>query len=145
MEGNMRVEQISVLLRNQPGVLGDALSKLTEKNINILGLTINENANFGELRIIVDKIKEAKDVLNDLAVSFNIVKIIVSKMNDKPGQLMALTKLLSQNDINIDYIYTLSSGKNSAFVAIKTWNMTETEELLKNNDFELTGIDEIMK
>jgi len=141
----MRVEQISVLLRNQPGVLGDVLSKLTEKNINILGLTINENANFGELRIIVDKIKEAKDVLNDLAVSFNIVKIIVSKMNDKPGQLMALTKLLSQNDINIDYIYTLSSGKNSAFVAIKTWNMTETEELLKNNDFELTGIDEIMK
>ncbi len=141
----MRVEQISVLLRNQPGVLGDVLSKLTEKNINILGLTINENANFGELRIIVDKIKETKEVLNDLAVSFNVVKIIVSKMNDKPGQLMNLTKLLSQNDINIDYIYTLSSGKNSAFVAIKTWNMTETEELLKENDFELTAIDDIMK
>ena len=54
----MRVEQISVLLRNEPGVLKKILESISEGDINILGLTINETAAFGELRLVVSDTKK---------------------------------------------------------------------------------------
>ena len=54
----MRVEQFSILLRNEPGVLSNVLNELSNNNLNILGLTINETTNFGELRIVVDNAKK---------------------------------------------------------------------------------------
>ena len=105
----MRVEQFSILLRNEPGVLSRVLESLGRARVNILGLTINETANFGELRVVVDRSEEAKEILKGMAVSFNVVKIIVVRLENKPGELLKIAHIMSKNDINIDYIYTLAS------------------------------------
>ncbi|HNW82518.1 MAG TPA: hypothetical protein PKG52_06440 [bacterium] len=139
----MRVEQISVLLRNEPGVLSRILEAISNGNINILGLTINETAAFGELRIVVSDTQKAHEILNKIDVSHNVVKIIVVNLPDKPGELMKIAKLLSENEINIDYIYTLSAGKNSAFIAIKSWDMPATEEILVENKMKIVTLKEI--
>jgi len=141
----MRVEQISVLLRNEPGVLSKILESMSNGNVNILGLTINETAAFGELRLVVDNTAKTHELLENIDVSHNIVKIIVVNLPDKPGELLKIAKLLSENNINIDYIYTLSAGRNNAFVAIKSWDMPATEELLTDLGFRLVSIDEINK
>ncbi len=140
----MRVEQISVFLRNELGVLSELLKKLGEQQINILGMTINEAASFGELRLVTDKVAEAKNVLNELVVSFNVVKVLVVALDDRPGELMKIAVLLSENEINIDYIYTLSAGKAHSYVAIKTWNMDITERLLNEHNMRLVSIDDIV-
>jgi len=142
-EEAMRVDQFSILLRNEPGVLSRVLENLHRAHINILGLTINETANFGELRIVVDKSAETKEILKEMAVSFNVVKIIVVRLENKPGELLKIAHLMSKNDINIDYIYTLASVDKGALVAIKTWNMTETERLLAENNFEMVDIEKL--
>lgn len=139
----MRVDQISILLRNEPGVLSKILENLSQAGINILGLTINETANFGELRIVVDRSSSAKNILKEMQVSYNVVKIIVIKLDNKPGELLKVAHLLSKNDINIDYIYTLSSINNHALVAIKTWNMAETEKILIEKGIQFVDIDNI--
>jgi hypothetical protein len=140
----MRVEQISVLLRNEPGVLGKILGTISEGGINILGLTINETAAFGELRLIVDKTQKSRELLEKIDVSHNIVKVIVVKLPDKPGELLKIARLLSDYDINIDYIYTLSSGRDSAFVVIKSWDMPATQEILLEKGIEMVPIEEIL-
>ncbi len=137
----MRVEQFSILLRNEPGVLSRVLENLSRARINILGLTINETANFGELRLVVDKSAEAKEILKGMAVSFNVVKVIVVRLENKPGELLKIAHLMSKNDINIDYIYTLASVDKGALVVIKTWNMAETERLLAENKFEMVDLE----
>ena len=141
--GIMRVEQISVLLRNEPGVLSRILEAISNGNINILGLTINETAAFGELRIVVNDTQKTHELLNKIDVSHNVVKIIVVNLPDKPGELMKIAKLLSENEINIDYIYTLSTGRNSAYVAIKSWDMPATEEILVENKIKIVTLKEI--
>lgn len=141
----MRVEQISVLLRNEPGVLSKILEAISQGNINILGLTINETAAFGELRLVVSDTKKTNELLEKIDVSHNIVKIIVVNIPDKPGELLKIARLLSDNDINIDYMYTLSAGKDSAYIAIKSWDMPATEEILSENGFRLVPIDGIIK
>ncbi|HNW16055.1 MAG TPA: hypothetical protein PLD55_11505 [bacterium] len=141
----MRVEQISVLLRNEPGVLSKILESISNGNINILGLTINETAAFGELRLVVSDTQKTKGILEKIDVSYNVVKIIVISLPDKPGELMKIAKLLSDNDINIDYMYTLSAVRNSAFIAIKSWDMPATEEILGEKGFKIVSINEITK
>ncbi|HSA33769.1 MAG TPA: hypothetical protein P5077_08595 [bacterium] len=137
----MRVEQISVLLRNEPGVLSKILESLGRAQVNILGLTINETANFGELRIVTDKTAQAKEILKEMAVSYNVVKIIVVRLDHKPGELLKIAHLMSRNDVNIDYIYTLASADKGALIAIKTWNMAETERILEENHFEMIDLE----
>ena len=141
LEEKMRVDQISVLLRNEPGVLKKILESISEGNINILGLTINETAAFGELRLVVDDVKRTREILKKMDLSHNVVKVIVVDLQDKPGKLLEIARLLSENDINIDYIYTLSSGKNSALIAIKTWDMNATEEILLANKIKIINIE----
>ncbi|MBP5405893.1 acetolactate synthase [bacterium] len=137
----MRVEQISVLLRNEPGVLKKILESISEGDINILGLTINETAAFGELRLVVNDTKKARDILKKMDLSHNVVKVIVVDLQDKPGKLLEIARLLSENDINIDYIYTLASGNNSALIAIKTWDMNATEEILLANKIKIVTLE----
>ncbi len=140
----MRVEQISVLLRNEPGVLSKILETISTGGINILGLTINETAAFGELRLIVDNTPVTRELLEKIDVSHNIVKVIVVKLPDRPGELLKIARLLSDYDINIDYIYTLSSGKDFAFVVIKTWDMPATHEILIEKDIEIVTMENIL-
>lgn len=140
----MRVEQISILIRNEPGVLSRILESMTKGGINILGLTINETAAFGELRLIVDDMAKTKKILEDVDVSHNIVKVIVVNLPDKPGELLKIARLLSENDINIDYMYTLSAGRKNAYIAIKSWDMAATEELLLKENMKIVSLEEII-
>lgn len=141
----MRLEQISVLLRNEPGVLKKILESINGGNINIFGLTINEMAAFGELRLVVSDVKKTSEILKKMDLSYNVVKIIVVDLKDKPGELLEIVRLLSENNVNIDYIYTLSSGKNSAFIAIKTWDMTVTEDILLEHNIKVVTLEDLIK
>ena len=54
----MRVEQISVFLENKSGRLAEITAILAENNINIRALSVADTADFGILRLIVDKVNE---------------------------------------------------------------------------------------
>lgn len=137
----MKTEQFTILLNNEPGVLNKILNKMTKSTINILGLTINETGSLGELRLIVDKIQEAKNLFKKLAITANTVKVLIIETDNKPGQLSTIAAILSKEDINIDYIYTISSTGQKAYTVVKTWNMEETEELFAEHGIDTVTID----
>ena len=55
----MKLTQISVFLENRKGRLYDVCSLLGNHDINIRALTIAESPEFGILRMVVDKPKDA--------------------------------------------------------------------------------------
>ena len=61
----MKVEQISVFLENKPGSLEHATRALKEANINIRTLSLAETVDFGILRLIVNDVEKANNVLKD--------------------------------------------------------------------------------
>ena len=62
----MRVEQIAVFLENKSGRLAEITAVLADNGINIRALSVADTADFGILRLIVDKVELAKKVLKEI-------------------------------------------------------------------------------
>jgi len=103
----MRMTQISIFLENRKGRLYDVCSLLGDNDINIMALTIAETENFGVLRIVVNKPDEAINLLKEKGFAANITDVVIVEVEDKPGGLAKVLKLLNDNNINIEYMHAM--------------------------------------
>lgn len=101
----MKITQISVFLENRKGRLYDVCSLLGANSINIRALTIAETESFGVLRIVVDKSELAIKLLRENQFVANFTDVVAIEVPDKPGGLASILKLLSEHDVNIEYMY----------------------------------------
>lgn len=101
----MKITQISVFLENRKGRLFDVCSLLGANGVNIRALTIAETESFGVLRIVVDKSELAIKLLRENQFVANFTDVVAIEVPDQPGGLASILKLLSEHDVNIEYMY----------------------------------------
>jgi len=101
----MKISQVSVFLENKQGRLYEVCHLLGENNINIQSLIIAETEGFGVLRVVVDKPQAAMTVLKEKGFVANITDIVAVQVDDRPGGLADILKVLSDNNINVEYMY----------------------------------------
>jgi len=101
----MKITQISVFLENRKGRLSDVCSLLGDNGVNIRALTIAETESFGVLRIVVDKSDLAIKLLRENQFVANFTDVVAIEVPDQPGGLASILKLLSEHDVNIEYMY----------------------------------------
>lgn len=137
----MFVNQLSVFINNQQGTIADVISILGENGINIKAVSVSDRAEYGLLRLIVDKPEEALELLKKSEYKVKIAKTIGIIVNsNNPNELAKILTIIKNNNIEITYIY--SYGKVSECkdaVIIKTQELEKTVELLKNNGIELVN------
>jgi hypothetical protein len=134
----MAVTQISVFLENKLGRLQQILSTLGEKELNIRALSLADTAEYGILRIIVNDTETAFTVLNEGGFSVKRTPVIAVEVEDKPGGLAAILKLLTENSVNIEYIYAFVEKSNGkAVVVLRTENIKAGEEILKTGNIKI--------
>ena len=134
----MSIMQISVFLENTTGRLCEVTRTLADANINLRALSIADTADFGILRIIVDKDDEAIEALT--AAGFTTRQTIVAavEIDDKPGSLSALMELFQKSGINIEYLYaSLDGSHGKAVVIFKLQDNEKGFEILKKSGFRL--------
>ena len=107
----MKITQISVFLENKEGRLFSAIQTLGEKGINIRTLTIAESRDFGVLRIIVDRPEEAREALKAHGFVASITDIVAVEVDDQPGGLAKLLRILEEHKINIEYMYAFTEKR----------------------------------
>ena len=59
----MQIQQLSVFIENKPGRMAEVTEVLAEANIDIRAISVADTRDFGILRVIVDKPKEAVEAL----------------------------------------------------------------------------------
>jgi len=101
----MKITQISIFLENRKGRLYDVCSLLGQHEVNIRALTIAETESFGVLRIVVDKSDVAIKLLRENQFVANFTDVVAIEVPDQPGGLASILKLLSEHDVNIEYMY----------------------------------------
>jgi hypothetical protein len=114
----MEIKQISVFLENNAGRLGDVTRVLAQAQINIRAISIADTADFGILRLIVDKSDEAVKALNDGGFTTRITNVAAVEISDFPGSLAKVMELFQSSNVNIEYLYASLEGKIDKAVVI---------------------------
>lgn len=141
----MRITQISIFLENRKGRLYDVCQVLGENQINIIALTIAETESFGVLRIVVDKVEEAVNVLKEHQFVANLTEVIVVEVENKPGGLAKVLKILDDNNINIEYMHAFMKNKSdNSYMVFRIDNIDEAVNILQKYNFKIVTKDTIM-
>jgi hypothetical protein len=114
----MRVEQIAVFLENKSGRLAEITHILAENKINIRALSVADTADFGILRLIVDKVELAKAVLKDNGFTVGKTSVIAVEVPDRTGGLASVLKTVEKAGLNVEYMYAFvnKSGQDAVLI-----------------------------
>jgi hypothetical protein len=115
------IKQISVFMENRSGRLNHLLKILTDHNINICSLSIADTGEYGIARLIVDAHEKAMQAIKENGMSACDTDVMAIEVDNTPGSLYAATKLLADNDINVEYAYSAlpANGGNKATIIIR--------------------------
>ena len=141
----MLTKQLSVFIENRQGRLGEVLSVLKTNKVNILSLSLADTTEYGLLRLIVNNPELGKEKLSEDGFSTMLTDVIVLNINHEAGSLQGLLTLLSDNGINVEYMYGLSIDGDEAYVVLKTSDMAKADEVLVNNGVKTLSCGEIAK
>ena len=130
----MVVKQLSIFVENKAGAVSFITNLLGSNNINIRSLQIADSTDYGILRLIVDDPNKSLELVKNAGYIAKLTEVISVVVPDKPNGLNDLLKILTDNNIEINYLYVFI-GKNNlgAEAILKTSNLEETEALLLNN------------
>ena len=119
--------QFAVFLDNRPGTLSRTCQALAAAHINIEALSILDTVDHAIVRMIVDKPKDAEQVLSKQHAMVQRHDVVVLDVPNEVGALAHIAEQLAQAGINMEYAYCTSSSQHNAGAIV-----------LRTNDLEAT-------
>ena len=134
----MAIKQISVFLENTTGRICEVTRTLANVGINLRAISIADTADFGILRLIVDKTVDAVEALNKAGFTTRQTDVVAVEIEDVPGSLAKLMELFQQSQVNIEYLYASLEGEaGKAVVIFKLENIDKGVKILNDNGLKM--------
>ena len=138
----MSVKQISVFLENKPGTLKGMTAALAKNDINIRALSLSDTKDFGIVRMLVDDVYVATNVLKDEGFIASLTPVLVYEISDETGGLDKLLVHFDEAKVNIEYMYAFA-GKNAAYMIFRVADTKKAETVLHGKGLHSLAQDEI--
>lgn len=140
----MNVTQISVFLENRAGQLSNITKVLSDNGVDLRAINIAETADYGVLRLIPADAQKASAVLLENGFIMAMTPVIAVAVPDRPGGLNSLLEALSEENIGIEYMYSVfSSNSGEALMVLQVGEAEKVAEILSKHEFKTVTIDEI--
>ncbi len=140
----MVAKQLSVFIENRQGRLGEVLDVLKTNGVNIISLSLADTTEYGLLRLIVSDPSLGKEKLTEDGFSTMLTDVLVLKINHEAGSLQGLLKILSNNNVNIEYMYGLSIDGDEASVVLKASDLAKADAVLTANGVKTLTCEDIL-
>ena len=140
----MNILQISVFLENRAGQLAEITRLLAQEGVDIRALSIAETSDYGLARMIVSDAHTASDVLLHHGDILSMPPVYAVEVPDSPGGLAGLLGLLAENNIDVEYMYSLffhEPGK--ACMVLRVTNEPKFLSVLGDNRIRVLGMEEL--
>jgi len=125
-------KQISVFLENKAGRLAHVTRVLGDAGINIRALSIADTSDFGILRVIVNDPDKAYRILREAEFTVSETEVIAVQVPDSPGGLASVLEQMSEENLNIEYLYAfIGSSGNDALVIFKVEDIEKARNSFK--------------
>ena len=132
----MTLKQLSIFLENKSGRLTEVLETLGKEKINIIALSIADTSEYGILRLIVSDPEKAYRLLKDRGLSVNLTEVLSVKTATEAGSFAKLLRILSDENISIEYMYAFSvEGK--AILVMRTEDKEKAIEAIHKHKIKL--------
>lgn len=131
------VQQLSVFLQNKSGKIAAVVRALSESGVDIRALSIADTTDFGILRMLVSDISAAKTALAEQNCILSVNEVTVVAVPDEPGGLSRVLSLMAQEEIDIEYMYSLiDRGVDVAYMVFRVSNEARLLDVLSENAIE---------
>lgn len=131
----MKISQLSIFLENKEGRLWNALDILADGKINIRALSLADTSDFGILRLIVQDPDEAKEILEKNNFIVKIIEVVGVELDDIPGGLASVLKIINDDNINLEYLYAFTHEKTEkAILLLQSNDLSLLLKVLKDNN-----------
>lgn len=140
----MALKQVSVFLENKEGRLYEVAKLLGGAGVNMRALSVAETADYGVVRMIVDKPEQAARSLKDAGFTVSTTDVIGVVVPDRPGGLAEVLKLLKDSGINVEYLYCfVTPFAGQAVDVMRVEDFERAEAVLRENGLKLISQDEL--
>ena len=140
----MKIKQLSIFLQNKMGSLYKPLEVLTVADVNIRAMCMADTSEFGILRLVVDDPIKGKEALEENNFLVKITDIIGVEMNDTPGGLTTVLRVIKDNLIDLEYLYAFTHEKEGkAILLLHADDLDKLINTLDDNNITIVKSEEI--
>jgi hypothetical protein len=140
----MTIDQLSVFVENEPGKLADVAGVIGDAGVDLRAMSIADTRDFGILRVIVDDAYAATNALKEADFVVSVTKVIAVEIDDRPGGLAAVLKILAYAGISVEYLYAFVSQKaGNAYVILRVEDNDAAVSALDAKGVRTVGTDEL--
>ena len=140
----MKIKQLSIFLQNRMGSLSKPLEVLSEADVNIKAMCMADTSEFGILRLVVDNPEKGKEALEENNFLVKLTEIIGVEMNDTPGGLTSVLKVIKDHEIDLEYLYAFTHEKvGKAILLLHADKLDNLVEALQDNDMVIVPADDV--
>ena len=130
----MALRQISVFLENKSGRLAEVSGIIGDAGINLRAISIADTADFGILRMIVDRPDDTLKLLEQNGFTAKENKVLGVEVDDSPGGLAYVMKIFEKSGVNIEYLYSsLEHGQGKAVMIFKVEDVAHGIAMLEKH------------
>jgi hypothetical protein len=140
----MIIKQLSIFLENKSGRLHEVSELLGREGINMSAFSVADTSEFGILRMIVSDHEKAYKALRENSFSVSLTDVVCLSCPNQPGAMAKALRILSENDVSIEYLYAFSVGE-SANVVIKPDHLDKCISVLQQHRMELVKASDLYK
>ena len=116
----MTIDQLSIFVENKPGRLAEITDILGNAGIDLRALSIADTKDFGILRVIVSDPARAQEVLRAASCVVSVTPVLAVAIEDAPGSLSRVLRVLADADMSIEYIYAfITRKKDGAYMIFR--------------------------
>jgi len=123
-------QQLTVIAGARSGLVADISAALAEADINIHAIEAFEVAAQACIRLVVDELDRAMDVLNQQGLTVVTEAVLLLQIPDRPGALAKISRQLKDAQVEIRAITMVHQGEEENIVALACEDPDKARELL---------------
>jgi len=140
----MAIKQLSIFVENREGTLVNVTDAIASAQVDIRAMSVADTNDFGIFRLIVTDYDKAKAALEEANCFVSITEVVGVAVDDEPGALAKVVKLLAENNINIEYMYAfITISKKFAYIVLRVADNEAAEKILTENGVKLVSEEDI--
>lgn len=124
------MEELVVSVKNQPGEMDKIADAFGRAGVNIMAVALYTIGNEGRIHMAVSDLAKGRKELERLKYKPSVGQVLILELKHSPGELARITKMLSENKINIELLYGSGSTYPSAQIVMGVSDLKKAEKVL---------------